>query len=120
MCVPPSPLFFSLLSFVECQVHNYVNLTCTHPIQTLPLAQGVGIVDCATLSEEVTPHDFNLVLVATPTAVLQVKPKPFSVQVDNLLAEEKVEEAFTLVQKTAHGDGQEAMLESFNIKVTLQ
>ena len=39
-------------------------------LSRLNLAQGVSIVDCATLSGN--PHDFSLVLVASPTAIMQV------------------------------------------------
>ena len=110
------PYVVALTTQRRIEVHNYVNLSCTHSIQTLNLAQGVSIVDCSAMSGN-EPHDFDLVLVASPTAIMQVKAKPFSVQVEELLAEEKVEEAYTLVQKTARGNDQQKLLESFNVKV---
>ena len=110
------PYVVALTTQRRIEIHNYVNLKCTHSIQTLNLPQGVGIVDCATLTEGLTPHDFKLVLVASPTSIMQVKPKPFPAQVEELLIEEKVEEAYTLVQKTAIGSDQESMIKSFHIK----
>ena len=63
-----------------------------------------------------SPHDFNLVLVAAPNSIQQVKAKTFSVQVEELLAEENVEEADMLVKTTAHGEEKDGMINSFNIK----